>query len=101
MREVTSCVLPGSHTSKEESMPGSDWLCTESFANSPAHFLGPFRSLRYQGVMGLHFGAKMNSRKKSYTTERLGGIYRPRIQHDNKKPPTSHGRIPLYLRSLQ
>jgi hypothetical protein len=25
MREVTWCVLPGSHTRKEESIPWSDW----------------------------------------------------------------------------
>src|SRR5882724_9626316 len=44
------------------------WLCTESFANSPAYFSGSFRSLKYQGVRGTHLGAKMNSRKRSYTT---------------------------------
>src|SRR5882724_5027968 len=43
-------------------------LCTESFANSPAYFSGSFRSLKYQGVRGTHLGAKMNSRKRSYTT---------------------------------
>jgi hypothetical protein len=47
-----------------------DRLCTESFANSPAYFSGFFRSLKYQGVRGTHSGAKMNSRKRSYTTAR-------------------------------
>jgi len=43
-------------------------LCMESFANSPVYFSASFRGLKYQTVRGTHFGAKMNSRKRSYTT---------------------------------
>src|SRR5882724_3089947 len=72
------------------------WLCTESFANSPAYFSGSFRSLKYQGVRGTHLGAKMNSRKRSYTTllDDGGGIaVLELVRHGHRPDLPVHERL--------